>query len=750
MPSSVNSFRVGNPIMANRIFNFVTNHRRAPVPPPIVPGTLKAIFFLELSAGIVQIANSGLTTLNYYWDNYPQEFERCPYVDTKGDLSIVLTLLDEYYNRGFRYFLGFGRSTIFQGVMSWFNIHADATCMCPYANASALSVPKNMYRCSYDNTNFIQPILPQILAATNVYYIYDANELGASDMLTVLQAQGVTNIMQYPVSADAHELTVSGVSTFLAGATAGDVLLTMLFVNNTRPTYINLFSTTNGLTFAHPQYDLSVAIPPVIPDDCANALTGKYNMLMFEGCSTSILWRNGFNALGASTFVSIILNMLNMLNTFSNTNNQHEEIVNINSHYASFQFDPVTRDMLYSNVLVETYVLNSETNVGSFNANYLYVQDPFLGIYNASFEGNTYVAPSQIIPVAKNTTTNPGKVIALLELTNSIQNNDEILKESLYYYWFQNGTLPKFPIVDTTSSVAMTITLLESYYNQGYRIFLGFNRSTVFGNADVVSWFTSHPLATAIAVLGSATLTGIPNNMFRLQIQDADVISMFVGLLQPATKIYYFYTENDVTGATILGILQRIYGAKVDPFMVAEDNSNLTVINVNAYFSNGGNLSTDMVVLFLLGFQEYINLYANGLNPVNALQYSTASQTMQVIVPSGARAALNEKLFILQPTFPNTSLLWNNNKNYLENKHGAGASSYGLINALTMIQYMLAGKDIHLLGSHFGTLQFNPTNKTLLYPSALLTQYISSSNAFENYSITFRDPLLGSFEASFV
>ena len=66
-----------------------------------------------------------------------------------------------------------------------------------------------------------------------------------------------------------------------------------------------------------------------------------------------------------------------------------------------------------------------------------------------------------------------------------------------------------------------------------------------------------------------------------------------------------------------------------------------------------------------------------------------------------------------------------------------------------MIQYFLAGKDIKLLGSHSGPLQFGADN-VIKFPSYLIKQFQFTANKFINYELTFQDPLLGNFTSFFV
>jgi hypothetical protein len=66
-----------------------------------------------------------------------------------------------------------------------------------------------------------------------------------------------------------------------------------------------------------------------------------------------------------------------------------------------------------------------------------------------------------------------------------------------------------------------------------------------------------------------------------------------------------------------------------------------------------------------------------------------------------------------------------------------------------MIDYFQKGKNIGLLGSYSAVLQFNQY-KDIEFPSFLFRLYKSATNTFVQNSISFDDPLLGSFQADFI
>ena len=181
-------------------------------------------------------------------------------------------------------------------------------------------------------------------------------------------------------------------------------------------------------------------------------------------------------------------------------------------------------------------------------------------------------------------------------------------------------------------------------------------------------------------------------------------------------------------------------------------------VSLNYYFGLREGLTDNskvVVVLFLRDeqLQTYVDIYNETpsitLPSNNVSQYIVNNATLPVIDGS-AQTIFNNTLFELSLTFSGTSNLWNETREYLTNKYNTPTTSFGTPNALKMIEYILAGKDIKLLGSHTGVLQFKPLSRTLSYLSALLTQYQKSTNTFNNYSIDFTDPLLGTFTATFL
>jgi hypothetical protein len=685
-----------------------------------LPKTI-ALFELTYGSFITNIVN----TMNYYWETYPQEFKRFPIVDSSGTMDYLIKLLDKYYNLGYRYFLGFTRSTTLSEVLDWFNSHPDAIGISPGSTASILKIPKNIFRVNTSSDLIIDAILPQLELSRNIYYLYLENELAALDYIEILKKypEVFNKLILYPVKSDGSNLTVDDLEKLFANSIQEDCTLLDLF--NLTNSYIQLYN--NGLNFPGQQYDI-LSVSATITGEAAIKLNDKYNSVSYKGSSTSIIWRIGYFKLGEAEYYILILNSFNLINSLVTKQN----VQNINSHLGILQFDPVTKDLLYSAILVQKFKNNEYVTF------YLFVDDPYLGKYQALFENPTIIEEPRLTPILT-----IGKAIALLELTNSPSDIDQVLNDSIYFYWYNDLTLPRFPIINTEASIQKTIELLDKYYNEGYRIFLGFSRSTVV--KSVLEWFKNHPDATGISVVSRASNLALEKNIFRLDYPQNLVIETLLPIFEQTPTLYYIYTEDELVALDYLEILSNDPNINLKTLPIKRDSSNLTVDVISNFLSGSGPLDTILLVLFF-NQQTYFDLYNQGLFfGGNQYYIIGALPTITGI----ARDILNNKLINIQSVFPNTSLLWRKNTDYLTAKYKQIQSSFGLINGLKMIQYILENKSISLLGSHLGILEFDKNND-LKYESFLTLLYKKDVNRFVKFQLKFNDPLLGKFVADFI
>ena len=127
------------------------------------------------------------------------------------------------------------------------------------------------------------------------------------------------------------------------------------------------------------------------------------------------------------------------------------------------------------------------------------------------------------------------KAIALLEFGKL--SGDEYLVDSLYFSWYQDNSLPKFPVIETNATVENNLELLNKYYDEGYRIFLGFSRSTIL--AGVLQWFLDHPDTKGISLTSGSITLAVPKNVYRLITTLYNLIPIINFYSSNSNNIYY-------------------------------------------------------------------------------------------------------------------------------------------------------------------------------------------------------------------
>jgi len=326
-------------------------------------------------------------TLNYYWNTYPSEFSRYLIIPSDVNINTGVTLttnseiianniafLNRFYNLGCRLFVGFSRSTILTGVLDWFNNHPDARGISLASSSPTLNIPKLVYRLQPSDRAIVDSISTYLTAARYIYYLYSSPEVASSALLSYLNITYPGKIKPYPVSSDA-DLTNPLISTYFAGYNSSDVSVIYLFNGTQQQKYLDLFTTINPLPVT--TYDIANSGIPLLP--LPEAVL-NYNYMSYQSLSTSLLFRNGLNALGNS-FANAVPNCLLMINNCSKYVEGVSPLVNINtisSHNSILQFDE-NKDILYYSILNQGYVYNGTIYV--FSNKFMYFNDPIIGNY---------------------------------------------------------------------------------------------------------------------------------------------------------------------------------------------------------------------------------------------------------------------------------------------------------------------------------------------------------------------------------
>jgi hypothetical protein len=304
--------------------------------------------------------------------------------------------------------------------------------------------------------------------------------------------------------------------------------------------------------------------------------------------------------------------------------------------------------------------------------------------------------------------------------------------------------------VNDIELINKTIVLLDKYYSDGYRIFLGFSRSTILKGIN--DWFARHPDTVALScfstTIDSEIIDRTNKNVYRLEYSDNYIVdSVLTKIENTYDKMFYIYSGNENAAINIRKYISENETGEFLSYNI-DISGNYTASKINDFFAANNADVNSVVILYVFDEQKYFDLYnSHDLIHYPKIQYSILNQSTPIITGVDAKEKLNGINYILTAS-PNSSRIWRDNASYLSNKFNTDTNSASLLDAIKMIQYLQNGKPINVLGSNNGTLQFNDKGDRM-FPSYLNETYNKDSNTFVKNSILFDDPLLGKFKAVF-
>lgn len=336
----------------------------------------KAIAILELTSGATGLDQKLNKSLYYFWTK-STIFSNFPVVDVstgvgENNIEKTLYLLDLYYAKGYRIFLGFSLSTVLAACLTWFKEHPDATGVTALASAGALILPKNVFRVRPTVETTIKSIdVPLQSAIDNggkIYCIYSDLQVASYALLTYLNnVYGAENIISYAVQTDGANLTIDNMNIFYENATAVDVVVTCLIFSDERDKYYSFFNNVDGLDKPFTQYDpLTTGFPYI--DPVTTTLKNKLIVLLVKSTTVSVMWNDALLYL-KDNFSPNSLNTLFFITTLIN-NFQTNKIYSYNG---VLEFDQNNGLAYYS------YGFYKYTDLDIFIASSLSVYDPIYG-----------------------------------------------------------------------------------------------------------------------------------------------------------------------------------------------------------------------------------------------------------------------------------------------------------------------------------------------------------------------------------
>ena len=318
--------------------------------PPIYSDKIIALLDFSYSVDI-RVKN----TLEYYFDNV-SEFTRFKILNTGGTVDGTISLLNEYYSKGFRYFIGFNQTALLpEGILQWFNDHPDVTPISTDSSSESLSFQKSLYRMTPVSSVLLQ-LYSTIIAGTKdiLYFIYDStlpqNQLLVYYLQQVSQQTGKTVVFK-PIDGESN-ITIDNINTIMSSIPSEqNAVITVSMLTGTDKFYNTFNSTTTTSPYSF--YELSV-----VPNITSTQAQSYFNTILFvpdiANISSSPLWRQGYNSLGQINYDSKTLNAMIMCYTLV----LNKYIDQLGSFDNTLIFNPVTRDNQSASVTYSLYVNN--------------------------------------------------------------------------------------------------------------------------------------------------------------------------------------------------------------------------------------------------------------------------------------------------------------------------------------------------------------------------------------------------------
>jgi hypothetical protein len=297
--------------------------------------------------------SSSILNFKYYWSKYPELFPTFPIVtfafDTDNNLitepskllNNLIKLLDEYYAKGFRIFVGFN-STELTASLPWFENHPDVSGISLYSSADSLAILKNIYRLQAPDSVLLNSLSLKLDLSKTIYYIYNSDTVFGLSFLNILTKQYGYKLKTFSILPDNSNLTADNIKKFYEGSTQTDI---SLLYNNTTSiiNYLQIFDTSYPMIM--PNYGINIGtdnipINKLISLGNASSIAGKYHYLDFISIDTSPLFREGLDVL--PYFSSAIPNCLLLINYL----NRDLDVLSIPSYNGVIQFDE-NKDLKY-------------------------------------------------------------------------------------------------------------------------------------------------------------------------------------------------------------------------------------------------------------------------------------------------------------------------------------------------------------------------------------------------------------------
>ena len=334
------------------------------------------------------------------------------------------------------------------------------------------------------------------------------------------------------------------------------------------------------------------------------------------------------------------------------------------------------------------------------------------------------------------------KTAGLLELTGPFSTDDTSAKKTFEYYWTNKCKygLPfnKFPIYNTEGTVKRNLELLDCLYKCGYRIFVGFSRSSIL--VEVLDWFKKHPDAFGISLTSTSRALVIEKNIYRLTPRSNGIqLNLEKNIKNdPTLSIYFIYQADDFFSTNYLESFKNnpIINERL---IVCTFTERITTTTLNAYLVNSK--KTDFIVNGTIDF-GFLEVFDNpGYTVLPYIYDAIGSKHPNFTVTQSENLKGQFSYFSYKGV--NTAFLWRKGLEDLTNNSFAPQG----FDALQVQTKLSLKQNPNYPQGAAGVLQFDPITKDRKYFSVLREDF-TINNEWRLNLIIFDDPLLGDFIAN--
>jgi len=326
------------------------------------------------------------------------------------------------------------------------------------------------------------------------------------------------------------------------------------------------------------------------------------------------------------------------------------------------------------------------------------------------------------------------KTAALLNLNVA---DDRSVKKTFEYYWRNSKRFllnyTPFLICNTEGNTAKTLKYLDNLYKKGYRIFIGFNRSSVL--IQFIEWFKNHPDAFGISLLSTAYALAIPKNVYRMTPLEFGIqreLEQKV-LKDPSINIYFMYQKDDFFSTDYLESF-KAFKAVEKKLIICTFIDNITTTELSAYLVDSK--KSDYIV--------------NGLVNINFLSvFDTPNYKVKPYIFDAIGTIRPDLTIIQQKNLEynysfysyravNCATIWREGLKDLTDKFFSPQA----LDTLQVRCYLTKRLNPNYLDGYSGIIEFNPAIKDRKYPSILKEDLVKDDTWLENQFL-FDDPVAG-------